>query len=236
MQRYETGIEGLDTLLQGGVPELAMILVYGAPGTGKSVLAQTMAYNLAARGGRCAYFTALAEPSLKMLRALQSFDFFNPDYFNQSVNYYALGEILRQTKTTNIVDHLTQTVESIQPSLVVIDSLKALLDALPEGKPRAQVCRSLVLSLTAAGCTSLATGSYPPPALYEYPEFTVADGLIRLELNPGSDTPRTLALGKLRGSSYQLGQHPFTIDERGFQVELSQPVASETSSPKLHSV
>jgi len=236
MQRYETGIESLDALLQGGLPELAMTLVYGAPGTGKSVLAQTVAYNLAARGGRCAYFTALAEPSLKMLRALHGFDFFNPDYFNQRVTYCELGEILRQTKLTNIVDHIAETVESIQPSLVVIDSLKALLDALPEERPRAQVCRSLGLTLTAAGCTSLVTGSYPPQAIYTYPEFTVADGVIRLELNPDNDPSRLLAIMKLRGSGYLLGQHPFAIDERGFQVELIRPVASETSTPGLRSV
>lgn len=37
-KKLSTGIEGLDTLLLGGLPEKRTILVVGGPGSGKSIL------------------------------------------------------------------------------------------------------------------------------------------------------------------------------------------------------
>ena len=38
LERVKTGIEGLDTLLKGGVPKGSSVLVTGTCGTGKSIL------------------------------------------------------------------------------------------------------------------------------------------------------------------------------------------------------
>src|SRR3989338_866384 len=37
IQRSETGINGLDSLLQGGIPKNSTVLVTGSPGTGKTL-------------------------------------------------------------------------------------------------------------------------------------------------------------------------------------------------------
>ena len=45
--RIPTGIDGLDAMIEGGLIRGDMHLLAGAPGTGKTILASTFAYNAA---------------------------------------------------------------------------------------------------------------------------------------------------------------------------------------------
>ncbi len=47
IEKTETEIPHLDDVLGGGLPELSVIVVAGAPGTGKTVLTQQILFNVA---------------------------------------------------------------------------------------------------------------------------------------------------------------------------------------------
>jgi circadian clock protein KaiC len=47
IRRLPTGVPGLDEILGGGVPEFSFNLIAGAPGTGKTTLAQQIMFALA---------------------------------------------------------------------------------------------------------------------------------------------------------------------------------------------
>ncbi len=63
----ETGVPALDEVLGGGIPERAMTIILGAPGAGKTILAEHIAVNQAKRGKRVVVFTALSESHDQLL-------------------------------------------------------------------------------------------------------------------------------------------------------------------------
>ena len=52
LELLETGIPYLDVLLGGGLPRGAIVMVVGAPGTGKTTLAHQMAFHAARNSSR----------------------------------------------------------------------------------------------------------------------------------------------------------------------------------------
>src|SRR6266581_7692452 len=79
IRRLPTGVQGLDNVLGGGLPEFSFNLIAGAPGAGKTTLAQQLVFALATRDRPALYFTVVGEPPIKMLRYQQQFSFFDPD-------------------------------------------------------------------------------------------------------------------------------------------------------------
>src|SRR5438093_3722603 len=77
--KLATGVPGLDAVLGGGLPEYSFNLIAGAPGSGKTTLAQQIMFATASRERPALYFTVLGEPPLKMLRYQQQFTFFDHD-------------------------------------------------------------------------------------------------------------------------------------------------------------
>jgi circadian clock protein KaiC len=53
-----TGVPGLDTILGGGLPELSFNIIGGAPGSGKTPLAQQIMFSLASPEHPALFFTA----------------------------------------------------------------------------------------------------------------------------------------------------------------------------------
>src|SRR5689334_18351371 len=76
INRLQTGVPGLDAILGGGLPEFSFNLIAGAPGSGKTTLAQQMMFALATPKRQALYLTVLGESALKMLRYQQQFEFF----------------------------------------------------------------------------------------------------------------------------------------------------------------
>ncbi len=77
IRRLPTGVPGLDQILGGGLPEFSFNLIAGAPGAGKTTLAQQIMFALAGPDRPALYFTVVGEPPLKMLRYQQQFTFFD---------------------------------------------------------------------------------------------------------------------------------------------------------------
>ena len=74
-----SGSAGLDSVLNGGLPEYSLNLIAGAPGTGKTTLAHQIMFANASRERPALYFTIVGEPPVKMLRYQQQFSFFDSD-------------------------------------------------------------------------------------------------------------------------------------------------------------
>src|SRR6202163_5026150 len=92
IRRLETGVPGLDALLGGGLPEFSFNLIAGAPGAGKTTLAQQIMFALAGHDRPALYFTVVGETPLKMLRYQQQFSFFDMARVNESVRYVNLSQ------------------------------------------------------------------------------------------------------------------------------------------------
>src|SRR5512146_2151330 len=216
LERVSTGVAGLDEVLGGGIPARSITVVSGEPGAGKTVLALQMLFHAARQGKRSLYFTTLSEPSLKLVRHMQGFRFFDPRLLDERVRIVDLGSTLRAHDPEAALAMVARRVEHSEPDLVVIDSFKALHDLAPEPLRPRTLTYDLAVEMASWGATTLLVGEYAVGDEGRLPEFAIADGIVRLGTAPHDLTRiRELEIQKLRGSRFVPGVHLFEIDEAG---------------------
>src|SRR5262245_25967518 len=94
--RVKTGCEGLDQVLHGGFPANSLNVVMGAPGSGKTILAQQLAFSHATPERTALYLTTLSEPLEKFFANSQEYAYFDASKVGVSVFYEDLGQIVRE--------------------------------------------------------------------------------------------------------------------------------------------
>lgn len=216
LDRVSTGNASLDTILGGGLPAGSVTVLAGSPGSGKTVLALQMTFDLARAGKRIVYFTTLSEPALKLVQYMQLFSFFDETLLDSRVSFIDVGSELREQGRTAALARVKDRIEQLEPDLVVIDSFKAIHDFETDTPTRSFVYD---LSVHAAGwgANTLLVGEYSTDDMKRFPEFSIADSIIHLTAEyQDLVLVRGLEIRKLRGSHYVTGRHFFDIDSSGF--------------------
>ncbi len=227
-----TGIPRLDAVLQGGIPRYSLNIIAGAPGTGKTVFMHQIIFHYvrAYPEDRVLYLTTLSEPVLKLLRYMQQFAFFDANLFEQRVVYHDIGDVVRTQTPAQVLETIRALIERERPMLFVIDSFKAIRDMTPDTTEFRRFCYDLAVTLLAAQCTSFLVGEYGAPEFYTGAEFSIADGILHLAVEPRDATYlRTLRIVKMRGLPIELAPIPFHITSNGIEV-LRQDVP--TAAPE----
>lgn len=219
MEKLRTHIDSVDYILHGGIPEYAVVVITGEPGSGKTVLTLQTMFNNAKRGAKCLYFTTLSEPATKLIRYTQMFDFFEEDLVDDSFRFVDLGSALREGGPEKAMERLIELVETEQPDIVAIDSFKAIHDLVKSVEAARVFVYDLAVQLSLWSVTTFLVGEYTPEEVTENPEFAIADAIITL----GTETSemaslREIQVRKLRGSSFNSGKHFFEIDSSGVRV------------------
>ncbi|MCE5199155.1 MAG: ATPase domain-containing protein [Armatimonadota bacterium] len=219
MQKLKTYIESLDEILHGGIPEFAVTVITGEPGSGKTVLTLQTMFNNARHGAKCIYFTTLSEPAPKLIRYTQMFEFFDEDLINNNFKFADLGSALREGGPDQAMERLIEVVEAEQPDIVAIDSFKAIHDLVPDTESARLFVYDLAVQLSLWSVTTFLVGEYTPEEISHSPEFAVADAII----NMGTETSelaslREIQIKKLRGSSFNSGKHFFEIGSAGVRI------------------
>jgi circadian clock protein KaiC len=222
-----TGVEGLDEILEGGLPPNRVYLVEGEPGTGKTTLALQFLLEGARRGEAGLYVTlsetkeelrAVAElhgwslDGFDIYELLPSEDSLHPDsqYTIFHPSEIELGE------TTSAV---LKEVERIKPQRVVFDSLSEMRllahDAL---RYRRQIL-ALKQYMSGRQSTVLLLDD-KTSAMHDLQVLSIVHGAILLEhlaIEYGAER-RRLRVIKLRGSHFRGGYHDFNIERGGVRV------------------
>jgi circadian clock protein KaiC len=237
LQRLSTGSAALDSILGGGLPERSVTILAGEPGAGKTVLALQLVFHLSRQGKRAHYFTTLSEPSLKLIRYMQQFAFFDADLLDDRVIFVDLGTDLLAKGAEEALEVAKRRVEREEPDVVVIDSFKAVHDLVKENGPaNRRLVYQLAVSLASWGATTLLVGEYSLEDTLRLPEFAIADGIIRLGSTRQELTAiREIEILKLRGASYVTGRHFFEIGPNGlrFYPRVRAPEADEAAPAEV---
>jgi circadian clock protein KaiC len=221
VKRLATGVPGLDVVLGGGLERGSVTVLAGAPGAGKTILAQQMCFANATPEHRAVYYTTLSEPHSKLVRHLTPFDFFNAASLGPSVEYLHLGDLVREDRPGRmgpLVDEVARKALDEEPVLVVIDSAKALRDFTGERELR-MAFYDLTSRLAHTDAALLLLGEYTTEEMAAGVEFSLADTIIHLAYEPREPIDRRwLRVIKMRGSRHLEGKHTFRISLSGFEV------------------
>jgi circadian clock protein KaiC len=216
-----TGVPGLDLVLNNGLEPGAVLALAGAPGTGKTILAQQMCFAAATAEHKCVYYTTMSEPHTKLVRHLEQFAFFDPDSLGPKVEYIHMGDFLataRQDGLDPLTSEIVRKTLQDEPAMVVIDSAKMLGDFADQRELR-RALYDLTGRFSQTNTILLLLGEYTPEELRSDVAFSLADGIIELAYEAREPIDRRwLRIVKMRGGSHRSGQHTFRIGPDGVQV------------------
>lgn len=116
LNTLSTGVPDLDAVLGGGLPEYSFNILAGPPGSGKTTLAHQIMFANASSERPALYFTILGEPTLKMLRYQQQFDFFDASKVEDSVRFINLSDTVLESDLSVVLDRIKAEVEAASPA------------------------------------------------------------------------------------------------------------------------
>jgi len=96
--RLRSGKARLDAILDGGIPENAITLVVGLPGSGKTILAEQYVFANATPERPALYLSTVSEPFEKLIRYGQTLSFFDAKAIGRSVFYEDLGAVVARPR------------------------------------------------------------------------------------------------------------------------------------------
>ena len=225
--RADTGIEGLDLILGGGLPVRRMHLVYGPPGVGKTTLALQFLLAGAARG-EAGVYVALSETDeeirdiaashgWKLPADLHVCDFQRPEGDDDGGYTLFHPSEIELTDTTR---RILETMERIRPKRVVFDSLSEMrLMARDSLRYRRQVL-ALKQYFAEQGTTVMMLDTRTTADSGEFQLETLAHGVLMLEqvAQHYGDARRRIRVEKMRGVSFIEGYHDCRIVTGGLTV------------------
>jgi circadian clock protein KaiC len=226
--RVSTGIDGLDAILNGGLPEDHLYLIEGDPGSGKTTLA--LQFLLAAhRRGEPVLYVTLSE-SARELRAvsrshgwnLEGVELFEviprPESLlpeDQYTVFHPSDVELGSTLTS-----ILKKVEEVKPTCAVFDSLSEIrLLSRDSVRYRRQIL-GLKQFFESRHCAALLLDDRPGDQASDTSVFSIVHGVIRLERirREFGSKRRRLEIVKLRGLKFHDGYHDYDIHTGGLVV------------------
>lgn len=221
INRLPTGVEGLDEVLGGGLPELSFNLIAGPPGSGKTTLAHQIMFANASPERPALFVTILGEPPIKMLRYQQQFSFFDQERIPDSVRLLHLGSEVLAEGLDKVLDRIVAEVEASNPRFVFVDSFRAVVrrSTEPNQLDLQDFLQRLSLHLTSWEATTFLIGEYDAREADCNPIFTVADGIVWLsQVTDRNSVVRKIQVVKMRGQGPIPGLHTMKISKHGVRV------------------
>ncbi|MCG8530346.1 MAG: hypothetical protein MI749_06750 [Desulfovibrionales bacterium] len=229
VEKISTRINGLDLVLNGGIPKKRVTAIVGGTGTGKSVLSAEIAIRNAVEGESvlcCSFEQAKGD----YLTDMSGFDW----PVEEMVEYGKLTVFTANIDQTELIgdpeilDNLFETLKIIVSekdiSILVLDAIEVLINYLPEDnylKPFRVFCEKL---RTLSVSTIITIKEISKHVEYEY----IADCLIYLAQDVERQiSTRILRVKKYRGSAFSPNKHSYVISGNGIRL---LPLARETLS------
>lgn len=214
----ETGVPNLDRILGGGIQPGSIAMLVGAPGTGKTIMAEQIAFHTAAGGANVLYLTGYSETHAKLLQHSRGLRFFAPERIGEQLQFLSLPDLLQRGKA-EAEGAIVAMARETRPALVVLDSFRSLRQFLGDDQGAAQFLYATGAQLALLGATTLVLLEGEPEDRSRYPELTVADVILALRRERhGSRHRRLLEVMKVRGAASLEGVHAFRIDTDGSTI------------------
>ncbi len=218
MGRVDTGIPGLDTILNGGLFQGGVYIVEGAPGTGKTIFGNQICFHRAARGDSTIYITLLAESHTQLIAHLRDMTFFRPELVSSAIYYISAFKVLEEAGLDGLQKAVQEAVTARKATFVVLDGLVSAEEFAPSARDFKKFIHGLQTISGMTGCTVLMLSSTERVAGFR-PEHTMVDGLIELgDTMVGVQSLRHVLVRKMRGTRQLRGRHALEISSTGIRI------------------
>ncbi len=231
VEKIKTGIEGLDELLNGGIPRNHSVFLAGPAGSGKTTLGLEFLYRGADRYGENGLYVSFEQTEEQILQDLP---------FNWNLKKYLDQGKIKVVKYDpyqyeDIIDLIRSSVKENEAKRVVIDSITALTLYVDDTKDVRKLILDMNEQLRKLQCTTVYTGEVKSGhqdevSRYGVEEF-IADGVIVLKLSKeGSELSNKILVKKMRGTDHDKGVHPFKFERSGLKVYAREEAFESSSS------
>ena len=218
--RVTSGDEDLDTMCGGGWFKGSIVLVSGATGAGKTLMATEFIDGGVKNGEKCLLF-AFEESREQLLRNAKGW---GVDY-EQMEREGKFKIVCRYPETTGLESHfvsMRDEIERFQPERVAIDSITAL-ERISTFKGFREFLLTLNTLFKENGITTLCTATTAnlvgSESITESNISTNTDLIILLRyVEVYGEIKRGLAVLKMRGSKHNKDIREFTIDDEGMHL------------------
>lgn len=232
-----TGVDGLNSMLGGGFPEGKIMIVFGGPGSGKTIMStQFLVEGL--KQGEAGVYISMEEPIKNIKENSKSFgwdlDAFEDEGLLRTLD---LSQVPRDEKYVEPINFdrnnpklslqsdMISAVKTVGAKRLVLDPLTSILiHESRAGKKRDLITR-IFSTIRSLGVTALITSEGMPSPGDFFMEQFLADGVILLHKNiEDYKLTKTMRIDKMRGMDFDDQPRRYTVTQRGFQVFHAEPV------------
>ncbi|WP_158055851.1 KaiC domain-containing protein [Halorussus halophilus] len=223
--RIDVGIEGLDSMIQGGVPERTLMTTIGSAGTGKTTFGLQFLHEALERGESAVYIT-LEESHDRILNSATEKGWEFDEYEeNDQLAIIDLDPIEMANSLTSIRNDLPRLVEDFGATRLVLDSVSLLEMMYDNQAVRRNEVYDFTKSLKEAGVTTMLTSEAsegnPYASRHGIIEYLV-DAVFVLRYIRSSDDFRETRLAveiqKIRDANHSREIKPYSITNEGISV------------------
>ena len=238
--RLSTGVEGLDDILNGGLPAGRIYLVYGDAGTGKTTVGLQFLLAGAAAGKRCLCITLLQTLSeLHDVVVSHQWD-------TNGLTMTELPREIREAATigqtvfttadvelSEVTDAIETAVREHEPECLFIDSVSELGVLVETGYQMRRQLLKLKHLLDSISCTTVLSSGLAG-GLDDGTLETLVHGVIGLEMRAPEfgRLRRRVLITKMRGMDFRAGYHDADIHTGGLQVYPRILAGTERLAPR----
>src|SRR5688572_8007987 len=220
-ERVTSGIPELDKMTDGGFYKYSTILVSGATGSGKTLMAANFINGVEETKERC-LLIAFEESREQLIRNAKGW---GQDFEKLEADGY-LKIVCLFPEIASLEDHfiaIQDLVEEFKPNRIAIDSLSALSQS-PSDKGFREFVIALSSYLKHQEITCLFTATTPlltgGTSIAEGNIATITDTIILLRyVEMTGEIQRSLTILKMRGSKHDSSIRKFTIGSNGIRIE-----------------
>ena len=224
VERYSSGVSGLDEMTRGGWLRNSIIIVRGPTGSGKTLLAGLYALAGASRGERVVYY-GFEETRPILLRNYREIGM-GMDRYIESANLKVICRYPEATSLEDLLVDLRLGLEELKPSLVIIDSISSIEHASSD-KGFRQFMIGVAAILREHGRSALITQTIATSELAEHTApflSTIADAILTLDYTTESyELDRQMRVIKMRGSDHETHPYRLEIEPGGLKVQKMTP-------------
>lgn len=225
LERISTGVPGLDSLIDGGIPRGSTVMVAGKSGSCKSILCAQFIYDGLINKNENGLYISFSESKVQFYANIKTVGMDFVKFEKQNKVTYLDFASLTKDGIRDALEEILATIRTTNPKRLVLDSFSAVSLAF-ESPSEARIAVQVLLGkiMRSEGITSMLVMEVP----YGRENFgsgieeSVVDGIIRLDHREDNASPIILTVFKMRGTSINREPHVCTISKSGLVLYPKQ--------------